>query len=68
MYSEELRKLAIKLRNEGKTYACIGEILGLTKEVTRQLCRYILCKQCGKRGPKFKITNAHKSKKDTCQN
>ena len=60
MYSEELKKVALNLRSGNKTFEEIGKILGVTKEVARQLCRYKSVKIPRKRGPKFKIVSRDK--------
>lgn len=60
MYSDEQKKVALQLRMDGNTYEEIGKILGFTKDVARQLCRYKKGISLRKRGPKFKIDSKSK--------
>lgn len=54
MYEDSIRKLAKSLRNDGKTYKEIGDILKISLFSARKLCTYIP-KITHKRGPKNKI-------------
>lgn len=55
MKPEILRNLAQKHRKDGKTYKEIGNILNITDQCARNLCRYSIKKDVRKRGPKFKL-------------
>lgn len=59
MYSKELKKLAKDLRNEGKSYVEIGNILKINQHAARGLIRYKNKVHICKRGPKLKLGSKH---------
>ena len=55
MKSKCIRKLALRYRADGKSYNEISDILDISKECARHLCRYKIKSVTIKRGPKCKL-------------
>lgn len=55
MRSNEVKNLALKWKEEGKSYNEIGQLLGISRGSAQNLCRYTKKTRCNKRGPKPKL-------------
>jgi len=58
MRSFDIKRLAIDLKKEGKSYGSIGMILGLTRYAVRNLVTYKYVVHKKKRGNRRKISKA----------
>ena len=60
MRSNIVKDLAIKWKNEGKSYGEIANLLNVSRSSAQNLCRYTKCSVAKKRGAKFKLGKVEK--------
>jgi len=60
MKTDKEKELAIKWKNEGKSYREISSLLNISRSSAQSLCRYTKKIIKKKRGPKFKLNKANK--------